>query len=311
VSPDPPLTLAVLVTAPPYAPFLDEVARHPLVTGLRLNTVMPYSESPGEVLERLAGLDVPLWVDLKGRQLRVREPAIPPFTEVRLSHAISVATPVDAFFADGRERATVAAVDGDRLILSDGPRRLVGPGESVNIVHPSLRIEGSLTETDRLYLAAMRELGLRCAMLSFVESPEDVEEVRQLLPGAEVMLKIESQRGLGFAAAHGARHGRLVAARGDLFIEVLRPHRIVGALGRIIRADPNAVVASRLLESLVDHPVPSCADLGDVAFLLALGYRTFLLGDVLCLQRETVLEALNLLETLAGELLKAPEAGDR
>lgn len=293
---------SAIVTAPPYAPFLEEVAAHPLVSGLRLNTVMPLREGPMEALERLALLGPPLWVDLKGRQLRVVGAAIPPFTEVRLSHRISVQTPVDAFFSDGREHVQVVAVDGDRLILQDGPRRLVGPGESVNIIHPSLRIEGTLTETDRAYLAAMRQLGLRRVMLSYVESSHDVEEVRRLLPDAEVMLKIETQRGLAFARTYGAVLGRLVAARGDLFVEVLRPHRIIDAVREVIAADPEAVVASRLFDSLADHPVPSCADVGDVAFLLELGYRTFLLGDAVCLQEDTVMEALNLLTALVAEL---------
>jgi pyruvate kinase len=289
------------VTAPPYAAFLDEVAGHPLVAGLRLNTVMPLRGGPAEALARLAGLGRPLWVDLKGRQLRVVGAAIPPYTEVRLSHRVRVDTPVDAFFSDGDECVRVAAVDGDRLILADGPRRLIGPGESVNIVHPSLEIEGTLTETDYAYLVAMRELGLTRVMLSYVESPADVEEVRGLLPGAEVMLKIETQRGLDYARRYGARHGRLVAARGDLYVEVLRPHRILGALRDVIAADPAAVVASRIFDSLAYRPIPASADLGDVAFLLSLGYRTFMLGDALCLRRHSVLEALNLLAAAAGE----------
>jgi pyruvate kinase len=290
-----------IVTAPPYATFLDELARHPLVCGLRLNTVMPLRGGPAEALELLGGLGQPLWVDLKGRQLRVVGAAIPPYTEIRLSHRLSVDTPVDAFLSDGEERFRIAAVDGDRLILEDGPRRLIGPGESVNIVHPSLRIRGTLTETDRAYLAAMRELGLKRVMVSYVESPSDVEEVRRLLPDAEVMLKIETQRGLDFARKNGASQGRLVAARGDLYVEVLRPHRIVGALRTIIDADPEAVVASRVFDSLAYDPVPASADIGDVAFLLSLGYRTFMLGDAVCLQRDSVLEALNLLEAVAGE----------
>jgi pyruvate kinase len=195
----------------------------------------------------------------------------------------------------------VAAVDGDRLILEDGPRRLVGPGESVNIVHPSLKIEGTLTETDRAYLAAMREVGLKQVMLSYVEDPADAEEVRQLLPEAEVMLKIETQRGLAYARTYAAAHGRLVAARGDLYVEVLRPHRIIGALRDIIAADPQAVVASRIFDSLAYHPVPASADIADVAFLLSLGYCTFMLGDAVCLRRDSLLEALNLLRAVAEE----------
>ena len=290
-----------ITTVPPYATFIDELAKHPVVCGFRLNTVMPFKGGPLEALKHLVAFGQPLWVDLKGRQLRVVGAAVPPYTEVRVSHPIRVETPVDAFFSDGDECVRVMAVDGDRLILEDGPRRLVGPGESVNIVHPSLVIEGTLTETDRAYLQAMRELALTKVMLSYVESPSDVEEVERLLPGAEVMLKIESQKGLAYAREHGDTQGRLVAARGDLYVEVLRPHRIVGALGDIIKADPDAVVASRIFDSLAYGPVPASADIGDVAFLLSLGYRTFMFGDAVCLQREPVLEALNLLQAVAGE----------
>jgi len=295
------MNVRAIVTAPPYAAFLDAVARHPLVCGFRLNTVMPLKGGPADALARLRALGRPLWVDLKGRQLRVVGAAIPPYTEVRLSHPIRVETPVDAFFSDGNEHARIAAVDGDRIILEDGPRRLIGPGESVNIVHPSLEVEGTLTETDRAYLAAMRETDLKHVMLSYVESPADVEEVRGLLPEAEIMLKIETRRGLDYARQHGASQGRLVAARGDLYVEVLRAHRVIGALRDIIAADPEAVVASRMFDSLAHHPVPASADIGDAAFLLSLGYRTFMLGDMVCLRRDTVLEALNLLEAVAGQ----------
>lgn len=293
--------IKAIVTVPPYAPFLDEVAAHPLVSGLRLNTVMPLREEPGEALDRLHVLGQPLWVDLKGRQLRVVGAAIPPYTEVRLSHPVHVQTPVDAFFSDGRECVRVAAVDGDRLILADGPRRLIGPGESVNIVHPSLKIHGTLTETDCVYLAAMRERGLDRVMLSYVEEPADADKVQQLLPGAQVMLKIETEAGLDYARQHGAQQGQLMAARGDLYVEVLRPHRIIGALRDIITADPQAVVASRILDSLAYDPVPESADIGDIAYLIALGYRTFMLGDMVCFKRNTVLAALNLLERIAEE----------
>ena len=293
--------IEVIVTAPPYADFLAEVASHPLVSGFRLNTVMPLRAGPREALEKLSVYPQPLWVDLKGRQLRVADAAIPPYSEIRLSHRVRVQTPVDAYFSDGNERVRVAAVDGDRLILADGPRRLVGPGESVNIVHPSLEIEGYLTKTDRHYLSAMAELGFKQVMLSYVESPEDIQGVRQVLPEAEVLLKIETQRGLEFARQHGPEHGRLMAARGDLYVEVLRPHKIIPALKSIIAVDPQAVVASRILDSLAFQPVPLSADISDVAFLLEIGYRSFLLGDQVCLRRETVLEALNLLEAIAED----------
>lgn len=288
----------VIVTAPPYAEYLAEIASHPLVSGLRLNTVMPLREGPGEALDRLSTLGRPLWVDLKGRQLRVVGAAVPPFTEIRVSHRLRVQTPTDVYFSDGTEHGRLVAVDGDRLILEDGPRRLIGPGESVNIPHPSLAIEGTLTDTDRLYLQAMQARGLHRVMLSYVERPEDPAEVQALLPGAELILKIETWRGLAFARRHGAQLGRLAAARGDLFVEIPQPHRMPEALRAIIQADPAAVVASRILDSLAVHPVPVSAEISDVAYLLDLGYRTFMLGDAVCLRRDSVLAALNLLAAI-------------
>lgn len=296
------MRVRAIVTVPPYAPFLPEVAAHPLVSGLRLNTVMPLAEPPAAALARLAALGPPLWVDLKGRQLRVAEAAVPPFTAVRVSRRVRLRTPADAFLGDGREHARVVAVDGDRLILEDGPRRVVGPGESVNIPDPSLEIEGTLTAADRAYLEAMREVGLVRVMLSFAERPEDAAEVRDLLPGAELLLKVESRRGLAFARAHGAVHGHLVAARGDLYLEIGRPHRILGALRAVIAADPEAVVASRLFPSLSRHPVPESAEISDAAFLMGLGYRTFLFGDEVCLRRDSVIAALELLGAVAEEM---------
>lgn len=301
-----------LVTIPPYAPFLPEVAAHPRVAGLRLNTVMPtkHGESLASLLRRLSSLGKPLWVDLKGRQLRVTQAAMPPFTEVNLSHRIEVNTPTTAFFSDGREHATVVAVEGQRLMLLEGPRRLVGPGESVNVVDPSLRIFGTLTETDVAYLAAMRACGLSRVMLSFVEEQRDVDEVREHLPGAEIVCKIESKRGLEWAKeAFGGRTRtteRLMAARGDLFVEVYYPHAIVGATRQIIAADPTAIAASRIFPSLARHAVPECADISDVAWLLSLGYQTLMLGDEVCLRRDSVMAALNLLDAVAGELRESP-----
>jgi pyruvate kinase len=292
------MKISAIVTTPPYATFLDEIARHPLVSGFRLNTVMPVKSGPLEALELLSKYNQPVWVDLKGRQLRVVGAAMPPFTEVRLSHKIRVQTPVDAFFSDGNERARVVAVDGNRIILEDGPRRMIGPGESVNIIHPSFEIEGTLTETDIAYLAAMKEMGLTRVMLSYVEDVNDVEEIKNILPDAELILKIETQSGLEFARQNGSKHGQLMAARGDLYVEVLKPHRIIDAVKTIIQADHHAIAASRIFDSLAWQPVPVSADIGDAAFLLEIGYRNFMLGDQVCLKRDSVLEALNLLQAL-------------
>jgi pyruvate kinase len=296
-----------IVTMPPYAPYLEEVLAHGVVSGIRLNTVMPLKETHIEALARLDGAaraqGKRFYVDLKGRQLRVKTFGVPPFTEIELSHNISVDTPTTAYFSGGRQQATVVGVNGNKLIMLDGPRKVVGPGEAINIPDPSLRIEGYLTESDKMYIAAAKEVGAHQYMLSFVESDADIDALRELDPKAGVISKIESRSGLEYTRGP-RKESRLMAARGDLYLEVAKPHLISGALDDIIRADPRAIVASRIFDSMVESPMPSCADIGDVENLMRTGYRTFMFGDEICQQRDSVISGLNLLEAMAKEYVR-------
>ncbi|MBI4918688.1 hypothetical protein HY837_02070 [archaeon] len=293
-----------IVTVPPYAPFIREVSRHPIVSGIRLNTVMPVKEPLEEVLKKLQDQSEgkPIWIDLKGRQLRTVGYATAPFTDVKISHKISVDTPVTAYFGNGREHATLASVDGDRLIFLDGPKRVVGPGESINIPESSLKIEGSLTGTDLEYISAAKKLGMHNYMLSFVESYSDIEELKKLDDKANIVAKIESVKGIDFVKNDYKNEFRLMAARGDLYIEVERPHKVLKALETIVGKDPKAIVASRILSSMATSAEPSCEDITDVAYLIKTGYRTVMLGDEVCLKRESVIGALNLLEAIVKDM---------
>ena len=289
------------VTVPPHVEDLGEIASHPIVDGLRLNTVMPALDGREVALDRLEATGLPVWVDLKARQLRVAEAAVPPWTALRLSHSIRVETPCDVYLSAGLEHARLVAVDGDRIVLEGGPRRLIGPGESIHVIHPSLEIEGLLTDEDLRWIDVLKGRDEARILLSWVESADDVAEIRRRLPHAEIRCKIESRRGLAFAREHGARHGRLVAARGDLYVEAGRPHRLPTAVREILLADPEAIVASRIAESLLAHPVPSSADVSDLAQLLEWGVRRFLLGDAVCVVRPALMAALELLRALAAE----------
>ncbi len=289
-----------IVTIPPYAPFIREVAAHPAVSGLRLNTVMPLDrkDSIEDVLKRLnqeaQQFGRELWIDLKCRQLRIATYGVPPFTEIEITNSISVDMPVTAYFSDGQERATVIRADGKRLIMQEGPRRVVGPGEAINIPHPSLSIEGYLTDTDKRYIEAAVNANLHNYMLSFVEQKEDIESLKMLDPNAVVVAKIESRKGLQYATSEWNKESRLMAARGDLFVEVKMPHDILMAQELIAKKDENAIVASRILTSLAYSLEPSCADIGDLDNLLRMGYKTVMLGDDVCMQRDSVMSALNL-----------------
>jgi pyruvate kinase len=301
--------LRLIVTQGPYSTFLEQVAGLDLVEGIRLNTVMPVKD--GEIEATLAELkrktgEKTLWVDLKARQLRVREFANTPYTAVTISHRISVDLPATAHFDNGKLAARLVAIDGYRLILEDYAGRLIGPGESVNIVDESLTFldHDLLTAKDLEYVAACRQVGIEDYMLSYVERPEDLETLRAEHPGCRIMAKIESQRGMERLEEIAAVSDGLMAARGDLFTEVPYPHLVVPAVREIFEVDgPGAVVASRLLLSLLRHPVPSNSDIMDIAYLLQMGYRRFMIGDDICFKRDILMRAVRIFGAMDQDLL--------
>ncbi|MFH1585896.1 MAG: pyruvate kinase [archaeon] len=287
-----------IVTMPPYAPFIDEVLKHDKVKGIRLNTVMPVKEKLKDLLKRFKDKaevnNKELWVDLKCRQLRIKNYGIPPFTEIEISHDIEVFTPCDVYFSDRYEKVTLLEVDKNRLIMQEGPRRVVGPGESITITHPTLKISGYLTETDKRYIEAGNKVGVNNYMLSFVEKEGDIDEFKRYAPNADIISKIESSKGISYVSHGWDKTSKLMAARGDLYMEIEWPHNILPALEKILEKDPDAIVASRIFTSLSNGPEPSCADIGDADNLLRMGYKTFMFGDEICLNRKSIIGALNL-----------------
>jgi hypothetical protein len=297
--------MRVIVTQGPYSTFFQEIAELDLVEGIRLNTIMPVKE--GDLRTRLALLrdmmgGKPLWIDLKARQLRVREFANTPYTAVTVSHRIQVDLPATVCFDNGNLSARIVEVDEYRLILEGYAGRMLGPGESVNILEDSLEYldPDVLTARDLEYVAACREVGHEHYMLSFVESVNDVEALHLAHPGCQVVAKLENGSGLNHMKAIADVSG-LMAARGDLYTEVPYPHDIVRAL-RTIRevGGPEAIVASRILLSLLRGAVPSSPDIMDVAFLLEMGYRRFMIGDDICFNRDILLRALRILQAMSS-----------
>ena len=266
------------------------------VAGVRLNSAMVTGDSLDRELELARGTRAPVWFDAKGRQLRVLEVLDnPDYLDIRLNHPIKVETPTEVLLKAGADAGLLGSVSegGHRLTFAANPRYRVRAGESLHIRHPSFEVLGPTfvpAEVDRVERA--RRSGITRWYLSYVESQRDVDEFREMIGrDAELMLKIESKRGLEYAVGkfHGAPRTNLVAACGDLFVEVSRPHHILPALRAVVDADPLAMVGSRMLLSLVHDEVPSLADLTQIAWLRSLGYGRFLLCDELCL-REDALE---------------------
>ncbi len=180
-----------------------------------------------------------------------------------------------------------AAEPGDNLLLNDGRLRVeivkAGPTrldtrvifggvlsdrKGVNLPDTIIPI-AALTDKDRADLDAAASLGVDWIALSFVQRADDVAEARTLIGGrAGVMAKIEKPAALNSLDGILEIADAIMVARGDLGVEL--PLETVPARQKqITRAARKwgkpVVVATQMLESMVVEPVPTRAEVSDVA----------------------------------------------
>jgi hypothetical protein len=302
---------SLIATLPLYPKYRTDVASHPLVTALRFNTVTPRDESVQATVDGLLRVahPKPLWLDLKARQLRITQFAYLPESYVTINHKISVNTPCTVHFRDCTSRLE-AVVDGDKLLLTR-PERIVGQGEPINILDDSLQVHGFLTEQDQEFVAAFARRDQHRYMLSFVQSRQDCEALWALDPQAEIIAKIEDQRGLRFVAAEYPsmpRQPRLMLAADDLYTHIGSDKTgMLAALRQVIAADPEAIAASRLLTSLHNPQDTrlnevSLSDLAYLWLLETLGYRTLMLSDEICRLRDVFADVMRVYQQYIASL---------
>ncbi len=190
-------------------------------------------------------------------------------------------------------------VNGDHLIFEGGPHYLVNDGESLQIRNPSLDVQGPIFcdyEIERIKNA--KEAGFDRFALSYVENTKDIDEFREYIGDSEIIAKIESKKGLEYVTNEFKKTENLslLTARGDLYVEVDKPHDILAATKLIIEKDPRAIVASRMILSVTNQAVPECSDFCELAWLYDIRYRRFMLCDGLCLKEEPLARAINVFE---------------
>ena len=194
-----------------------------------------------------------------------------------------------------------AALDvGATLLVNDGKIRLktvecgedfavtevivggeISDRKGVNVPDVVLPL-AALTEKDRSDLEFACELGADWLALSFVQRASDVEEGRSLAKGrAAIMVKIEKPAALGaideiIKAADG-----VMVARGDLGVE-MRVQDVPPIQKRLIRAcrrvGKPVIVATQMLESMINAPVPTRAEISDVAHAIYEGADAVMLS---------------------------------
>ncbi len=275
---------------------LTQIISHPLVDEVRYNTGVCSAYSPKETLTRILALterfEKKLWVDLKGRQLRIVEWAVPNFGKIVLNHGLEVDCPARVYFR-GNDYSELKVVRGNVIYVDPPPKYAVGNGQAINIHGNNLNIKGYFTEEDLAYITTSCELGINNFMLSFVENASDIDEFNALISKQpykpekiNVVLKIESPKGLEFIEKTALLPNcNLMAARDDLMINIgHNKTKILPALEKIIKSDPEAIVASRIFAGLETAGSISMGDLADIKLMQLLGYKRFMLSDGICNQ---------------------------
>ena len=209
---------------------------------------------------------------------------------------------------DGKLRLRVNKVRDDHLeteVVTGGP---LSDRKGVNVPDVALPIP-ALTEKDRIDLEFALENGVDYLGLSFVQRAEDVMEARALAKGrAWIMTKLEKPQALDNLHAIIAASDSVMVARGDLGVE-LPPEEVPIAQKRIIRAAWEAgipvVVATQMLESMINAPAPTRAEASDVATAVFDG------ADAVMLSAESAAgnypyEAVNMMDRIVERVERDP-----
>lgn len=262
---------------------------------VRLNTAHQASEGMRKVIEnvRKVSPNIGILIDTKGPEVRttaceapiafkkgetVRVVGNPQQLTTRECIAVNYLGFVNdltigthILFDDGELGLIVYGKEEDHLLCTVENDATLGSRKSVNV--PGVRINlPSLTKKDRANLGFAINAGIDFVAHSFVRSKEDVHDVREILNAGNsnirIIAKIENQEGVDnideiIEAADG-----IMVARGDLGIEV--PEKFIPGIQRrliekCIRAHKPVIVATQMLQSMIESPRPTRTEVTDIA----------------------------------------------
>ncbi len=169
---------------------------------------------------------------------------------------------------DGKIRLTVDRCGDDFAECTVVTGGTISNRKGVNVPDVVLPL-AALSEKDRRDLEFACEIGVDWLALSFVQRAEDVEEARALTKGrAAILSKIEKPSAVKAYAEILAASDGIMVARGDLGVEL--PVQAVPPIQkRLIRgaraAAKPVIVATQMLESMIESPMPTRAEVSDVA----------------------------------------------
>lgn len=234
----------------------------------------------------------------EGDVRRVQLPHIEIFKALRVGSTLLV--------NDGKIRLKVTECGADwaEMLVEVGGE--ISNRKGVNVPDVVLPL-AALSEKDLKDLEFVCELGVDWLALSFVQRPEDVTEAQALVKGrASIIAKIEKPTAVEcFESILEVADGIMVA-RGDLGVE-LPVQALPPIQKRLVRAcravGKPVIVATQMMESMISSPVPTRAEVSDVAQAIYEG------ADAVMLSAESAagdfpIEAVTTMSNVAVEVEK-------
>ncbi|MDY6407386.1 MAG: pyruvate kinase [Pseudomonadota bacterium] len=209
---------------------------------------------------------------------------------------------------DGQIRLKVISVSKDKIQTHVMVGGSLSDHKGVNLPNVTLPIS-ALTDKDKEDLAFALKLGVDWICLSFVQKPDDVIMAQKLVQGkAAIMVKIEKPSAVTHLDKIVELADGAMVARGDLGVEC-PIEQVPGIQRQIIdtcrKAGKPVVVATQMLESMINAPFPTRAEVSDVATAVYEG------ADGVMLSAETAvgkypIEAVILMRKIIDEIQSDP-----
>ncbi len=175
------------------------------------------------------------------------------------------------FIADGLVDLEVDKVSGQEIhcIIRSGAE--IGSHKNVNVVGVRTSLP-AITEKDVQDIMFGIENHVDFIAASFIRKPADIKEIRGIIDicdvNIDIIAKIEDQEGLDNIDEIIRVSNGVMVARGDLGVQ-LRPEEIPLVQKRIIlkcnEQNKPVIVATQMLDSMIDNPTPTRAEVTDVA----------------------------------------------
>jgi pyruvate kinase len=241
-------------------------------------------------VEADTGRPIGILVDLQGPKLRVgtfsggsvqlakgetftldTDPAPGDQTRAHLPHPeifAAVAPGHTMLLDDGKVRLSVTEASPKRITTRVEVGGKLSDRKGVSLPDSTIPFS-ALAEKDRSDLEAALDAGIDWVALSFIQRPEDIAEAKKITRGrASVMAKIEKPQAVTRLDEIMDIADALMVARGDLGVE-MPLEKVPGVQKQMTRAGRSAgkpvVVATQMLESMINSPVPTRAEVSDVA----------------------------------------------